>query len=55
MSRTELPQPRLACEGWIPAGPEKRVHKRHMLIHIHSPRRRFPICTKGPARLWPHP
>ena len=36
-------QPRLAREGWVPAGPEKRVHKRHMAIpttghvndHIH--------------------
>ena len=32
MRRTESPQPRLAREGWIPAGPEKRVDKRHMLI-----------------------
>ena len=24
--------PRLAREGWVPAGPAKRVHKRHMLI-----------------------
>ncbi len=32
MRRTELPQSRLAREGWVPAGPEKRVHKRHMLI-----------------------
>ena len=32
MRRTELPQPRLAREGFVPAGPEKRVHKRHMLI-----------------------
>ena len=30
MRRTELPQPRLAREGFVPAGPEKRVHKRHM-------------------------
>ena len=32
MRRTESPQPRLAREGFVPAGPEKRVHKRHMLI-----------------------
>ena len=32
MSRTESPPPRLAREGFVPAGPEKRVHKRHMLI-----------------------
>ena len=32
MSRTESPLPRLAREGWVPAGPEKRVNKRHMLI-----------------------
>ncbi len=32
MRRTELPQPRLAREGFVPAGPEKRVNKRHMLI-----------------------
>ena len=32
MRRTELPPTRLAREGWIPAGPEKRVHKRHMAI-----------------------
>ncbi len=25
-------QPRLSREGWVPAGPEKRVHKRHMAI-----------------------
>ena len=24
--------PRIAREGWVPAGPEKRVNKRHMLI-----------------------
>ncbi len=24
--------PRISREGWIPAGPEKRVHKRAMLI-----------------------
>ena len=32
MRRTESPPPRLAREGFVPAGPEKRVHKRHMLI-----------------------
>ena len=32
MSRTQSPPPRLAREGWIPAGPVKRVDKRHMLI-----------------------
>jgi hypothetical protein len=32
MRRTELPPPRLAREGFVPAGPEKRVHQRHMLI-----------------------
>ncbi len=32
MRRSELPQSRLAREGWVPAGPEKRVNKRHMLI-----------------------
>ncbi len=32
MRRTESPPPRLAREGWIPAGPEKRITKRHMLI-----------------------
>ncbi len=31
MRRTQ-PQPRLSREGWVPAGPEKRVHKRHMAI-----------------------
>ncbi len=30
--RTEPATPRLAREGWIPAGPDKRVTKRHMLI-----------------------
>ena len=30
--RTEPATPRLAREGWIPAGPEKRVNKRAMLI-----------------------
>ncbi len=43
MRRTEPPPPRLAREGWVPAGPAKRVDKRHMLIpktgcpedHIH--------------------
>ena len=32
MSRTQSPPPRLAREGWVPAGPAKRVDKRHMLI-----------------------
>ncbi len=30
--RRETVLPRLAREGWVPAGPEKRVNKRHMLI-----------------------
>ncbi len=30
--RTESALPRLAREGWVPAGPEKRITKRHMLI-----------------------
>ncbi len=30
--RTESAPPRLAREGWIPAGPDKRVNKRAMLI-----------------------
>ncbi len=30
--RTEPTLPRLAREGWVPAGPEKRVNKRAMLI-----------------------
>ena len=30
--RTEPAPPRLAREGWIPAGPDKRVNKRAMLI-----------------------
>ncbi len=30
--RTESAPPRLAREGWVPAGPEKRVNKRAMLI-----------------------
>ncbi len=30
--RTEPAAPRLAREGWIPAGPDKRVNKRAMLI-----------------------
>ncbi len=30
--RTESAEPRLAREGWVPAGPDKRVNKRAMLI-----------------------
>ncbi len=30
--RSESVQPRLAREGWVPAGPDKRVNKRAMLI-----------------------
>ena len=32
MRRTELPRPRLAREGLVPASLEKRVDKRNMLI-----------------------
>ncbi len=30
--RRQTASPRLAREGWVPAAPEKRVNKRHMLI-----------------------
>ena len=30
--RTEPAPPRIAREGWVPAGPDKRVNKRAMLI-----------------------
>ncbi len=30
--RRETAPPRIAREGWVPAGPEKRVNKRAMLI-----------------------
>ncbi len=30
--RQQSPPPRLAREGWVPAGPDKRVNKRAMLI-----------------------
>ncbi len=30
--RRQTALPRVAREGWVPAGPEKRVAKRHMLI-----------------------
>ncbi len=30
--RPQAPLPRLAREGWVPAGPDKRVNKRAMLI-----------------------
>ena len=30
--RRETALPRISREGWVPAGPEKRVNKRAMLI-----------------------
>ncbi len=52
--RTESVPPRLAREGFIPAGPEKRVNKRAMLIpKLSDPYREIPVVMDFSHTLCP--
>ena len=50
--RGETALPRLAREGFVPAGPEKRVNKRAMLIPKTSPRPEFIPALPEHALSW---
>ncbi len=50
--RRETAPPRISREGWVPAGPEKRVNKRHMLIPKATPRAEFIPALPDDALSW---